>query len=1559
MAQDTIILKLVVDDGQLKGATAAIDKQSKSIDKHTKKQKEGTKASNRYNKAEKALYQTNLSASKGFSKMNQTMGGSSGVVAAYATLAANVFALTAAFGALSKAAEFETLQTGLTQLGAASGQTLSVMADGLREITGGAISVEEAMRGAALGVSGGFGGEQLEGLARIAKGASITLGRSLPDAFDRLTRGAIKLEPEILDELGIMVRLDDAVENYAAQIGKTAGSLTQMERRQAFMNAILVQGEAKFGAIADSVDPSPYAKLGATFGDLTRTIFNIINKFTGLGAVVGFLAENMVVLLGVMILFGSTIAGKMLPFLSDTAKRARGAAEGLHEMATAAHKAQVLTQRAMAGKIAKGGVGSDPFREIMGAYAKGEGGEKELLEGQNKLRQGIGALEGKKKKADLEGRKRHQRKINQYNREIEKIGEIIALEQGRGKASVIANNADLMAKAADETAESMDLYQSGIVGLGPTMTALGGQFEPIRDGLLKNSEQLGKSGRFHKAYQKALANSTAWTTVMGNKLKVLGAAFMKALPLIGLIAVVAGVATFALRKIFVTEEVKAYKEQLKKINEVLENQADIARKYLESMSLIPTAAARQLQQFQQISGVVKETNTELKKAIILRKLADKSRPGGMKLGMLPGVAERRAAALDTDEQAKAPHAFAAAVMSGIAISAEQKQINMFGEKITAMLQNLSKEARQTEIAGILEVEDSPEWQFFQSALTSDIPIIANTAAEHFSRVMGKSFKDPKDRAAALAAAYENMEVQLGQVGNAAKGISDGLKESEKEASKFLTTFAKTTKVTELGKQMRSMSKNIKFMKQEMDKLDPTRTTEELGIALSGVGSTVARMAGPQFYNQVNKVKEAEAEIEAIKKRTYRTTQQQEAAMSIAQTNLGLQSHILGGMEDKYNEMVERINEIERAEITTANTLKQIASTTATINKFKNSTVNLAKQENQLLEKKLNEEKKLAKTTIDMVNRQFMTTTNTGEDIKLGEKVLLQKGKQIKLEKLKELSTEEQIHLANELGIDLGLVYSKEQANILITNKLLEIRRLKLSAVYVELQRGAEIRLREIEEQKKLNDLIEVNVNIQKKLQNFREGRGAGLTAAEEAKLKIDAAENELSNLLLRQKAEGELIEAKAELQKVDLIILNEQLKALGKGGLSEATMSTLNAQIDNAADIQTQALEQGVTNARDNVTLVLAETFGEAMKIAAEGDGAEALALAVSAAKNESSLGGEDVTGAETIGILQVQAEGAIAKLKELGPGGEAYAEVLSGMSGIAGGFLMISEAGADSAQKVKGIVQVFSGLGQAFQGMSDAKVAALDQEIAAEEARDGKSKKSVEKLKQMRMKKYQIEKKAFELNKKVQLAGAVVDGMAAIQSALATKPFLYLGIAMGAMATAMTALQIKAIQSQKFAGKPPDMGTTSPGAINIGKRTNKVDVSKQASAGELAYLRGQRGIGTTATNFIPQGGAAGLRRGYATGGAITVGERGPETITPLTGLNVIPANQGAKSQINANFTIHAIDAVGVEEVLMGQQGNIINMIRSAANDYGTEFLEEIDTTTYGNYSGINSFGGG
>jgi hypothetical protein len=151
-----------------------------------------------------------------------------------------------------------------------------------------------------------------------------------------------------------------------------------------------------------------------------------------------------------------------------------------------------------------------------------------------------------------------------------------------------------------------------------------------------------------------------------------------------------------------------------------------------------------------------------------------------------------------------------------------------------------------------------------------------------------------------------------------------------------------------------------------------------------------------------------------------------------------------------------------------------------------------------------------------------------------------------------------------------------------------------------------------------------------------------------------------------------------------------------------------------------------------------------------------------------------------------------------------------------------------------------------------------------------------------------------------------------------------------------------------QYQGGGAEGGISTPTSITVGERSNKVDVSQQASAGELAYLRGARGIGTSSTAFTPTGGAAGLRKGYADGGEILVGERGPEQITPLSPMQVWPSDMGAKSQVNANFTIHAIDAQGVEDVLMAQQGNIIGMIRSAANDHGEEFLEAINTDMYG-----------
>ena len=165
---------------------------------------------------------------------------------------------------------------------------------------------------------------------------------------------------------------------------------------------------------------------------------------------------------------------------------------------------------------------------------------------------------------------------------------------------------------------------------------------------------------------------------------------------------------------------------------------------------------------------------------------------------------------------------------------------------------------------------------------------------------------------------------------------------------------------------------------------------------------------------------------------------------------------------------------------------------------------------------------------------------------------------------------------------------------------------------------------------------------------------------------------------------------------------------------------------------------------------------------------------------------------------------------------------------------------------------------------------------------------------------------------------------------------------------------QVAIIRKQQYQGAGGE-GSVTPPSITVGKRDNKVDVAKGPSAGELAYLTGQKGIGTNANNFQAMGGAAGLRKGYASGGVL-VGEQGPEVIKPYAGFEVVPNDQLGGKQVNAHFTINAIDSRGVEEVLVEQQANIIGMIRSAANDYGEEFLESVEIDHLG---GTPKSGGG
>jgi hypothetical protein len=187
-------------------------------------------------KAQTRLGQASASAGRSFAAQSKGLGGLVGI---YASAAANIFALSAAFEALNASAQFETIIRGTNALAAGVGESGMAVISSIKEITGGQLSIVEASKAANLALSSGFSKDQIEQIAGVALKASKALGRDLTDSYQRLTRGIIKLEPELLDELGIFTRIDPAVQKYAASVNKSVTDLTQFERRQAFANAVL------------------------------------------------------------------------------------------------------------------------------------------------------------------------------------------------------------------------------------------------------------------------------------------------------------------------------------------------------------------------------------------------------------------------------------------------------------------------------------------------------------------------------------------------------------------------------------------------------------------------------------------------------------------------------------------------------------------------------------------------------------------------------------------------------------------------------------------------------------------------------------------------------------------------------------------------------------------------------------------------------------------------------------------------------------------------------------------------------------------------------------------------------------------------------------------------------------------------------------------------------------------------------------------------------------------------------------------------------------------------
>lgn len=267
--------------------------------------------------------------------------GLSGLVRLYAVYAANLYAVGAAFRALSTAMDTANMIRGLDQIGAVSGVALGGLSKQLVSATGGAISLREAMSATVKVTAAGLGSENVLRLGQVAAKASQALGVDMGDAINRLSRGITKLEPELLDELGIFTKIDPAVQKYALSVGKTAGQLTDFEKRQAFANAVLEEGEKKFAAI--KVDANPYNKLAASLQNIAQSGLELINKV--LGPIVNLLSSNPTALVLALTGVGAAIVKQAVPAFGLFRQNIQRANEEANKAAQDRAKAAISVQK--------------------------------------------------------------------------------------------------------------------------------------------------------------------------------------------------------------------------------------------------------------------------------------------------------------------------------------------------------------------------------------------------------------------------------------------------------------------------------------------------------------------------------------------------------------------------------------------------------------------------------------------------------------------------------------------------------------------------------------------------------------------------------------------------------------------------------------------------------------------------------------------------------------------------------------------------------------------------------------------------------------------------------------------------------------------------------------------------------------------------------------------------------------------------------------------------------------------------------------------------------------
>lgn len=260
-------------------------------------------------------------------------------------------AIAAANAAIRRGAQLRATQVASASVAARRGVDFGDLTSGVRAGTGGTLSELRTYRTAldALRTEAPAIFNNIEQVTRDLRVVAAATGLTVEDATERFLSGIRKREPELLDELGITLRLQKAYDDYAASINVAASELTPYQQGQAIAAQGLLQltraaedfnREAVLGtqSAVESVD-----RLGASWSNFVAAVGGGNTVISGTFATLNnFLSQALA---GFGLIFGGTPEAAAAPEVD------RGVIDALERNRILDERINLLTKVTQSGSL--------------------------------------------------------------------------------------------------------------------------------------------------------------------------------------------------------------------------------------------------------------------------------------------------------------------------------------------------------------------------------------------------------------------------------------------------------------------------------------------------------------------------------------------------------------------------------------------------------------------------------------------------------------------------------------------------------------------------------------------------------------------------------------------------------------------------------------------------------------------------------------------------------------------------------------------------------------------------------------------------------------------------------------------------------------------------------------------------------------------------------------------------------------------------------------------------------------------------------------------------------